>query len=119
MYTIECDHRRRMLTLVLKGFWSADEARAFVRDEQQAVRRLGPPAGTHLTLADVREFAIQTQEVSTIIRDLVMNGAATSKRIALVVGGEGLARMQSRRIAEREDMQSFTCVKDAEAWLES
>jgi hypothetical protein len=116
MYTIDSDPPHRLLRLVLSGFWTEEEARAFARDQQAAVRRLGPPFGTHLTLADLRSFALQTHEVSEVIRQLVINAAATSKRIAMV-GGEGLARMQFKRITARDDARMFDTVEEAEAWL--
>ena len=118
MYTIAADRERRLLRLELTGFWSSDEASAFARDQQLAVRRLGPPFGTHLTLADVSNWDIQSQDVSAIIRDLVLNAASTSKRIALV-GSRGLARMQFKRIVDREGMRVFMSSLDAEAWLTS
>lgn len=114
MYTVSADPPRRLIRLTLTGFWTVEEATAFAHDQQAAVRELGPPFGTHLTLADVRDFAIQTQEVSAVIRDLVVNAAATSKRIALV-GGEGLARIQVRRITERDAVQRFETIEEAEA----
>ncbi|RYY10607.1 MAG: hypothetical protein EON55_15975 [Alphaproteobacteria bacterium] len=116
VYTIEADPSRKLLRLTLAGFWSASEAVAFAREQQAAVKKLGPPYGTHLTLADVRNFAVQTQEVTAVIRDLVLHATATSKRIALV-GGEGLARIQFTRITQRQDVRRFATMEDADFWL--
>ena len=118
MYSIVSDKPRRLLTLELTGFWDIDEANAFARDQQRAVRAFGPPFGTHLTLADVSGWPIQSQSVSAIIRDLVVNAGATSKRIALV-GGDGLVRMQLKRVVERDGMRMFSSCREAEAWLVS
>ncbi len=116
MYSIASDPRHRMIRLVLAGFWDVDEARAFATEQQAEVRKFGPPNASHLTLADVRDFAVQTQEVSAILRELVRNAASTSKRLA-VVGGEGLVRIQVKRITDRDEMQLFATVTDAESWL--
>lgn len=116
MYTIEIEPERRLVRVVLAGFWSVEEANAFAAEQQAAVRTLGPPYGSHLTLADVRDFAVQKQEVSAAIRDLVLNAAATSSRIA-VVGGSGLALLQFRRITQREGARQFDDLDEAERWL--
>lgn len=116
MYTIDSDPHLRLIRLVLSGFWGADEAHAFAREQQAEVRKLGPPYGSHLTLADVGNLSVQSQTVSATLRELVVHATFVSRRLALI-GGEGLALIQVKRIANRSEMRLFTSSVDAEQWL--
>ena len=116
MYRIEVDARRHLLRLTLEGFWDADTVRAFARDEQAAVARLRCARGEHLVLADLSGFTIQSQEVVAMCKAFIDNATNASKRLALVAG-DGLARIQYKRVMGRAQMQMFTTIAEAEAWL--
>jgi hypothetical protein len=115
-YTIEADATNRLLTLSLVGFWSAEVAEAFARDQQIAARRLSVRPHQHLTLADLSRFSLQPQVVVGICRALIADAALPSRKLA-VVAGEGLARIQIKRILVRERMEVFSDRASAMAWL--
>jgi hypothetical protein len=121
MFEIETSRAERIITLRMSGGFTVDEARVCAAAKEAAVHRLGPPYETHSTLLDVRDFRIQPQEIFAVFTDFVAMTKHKSRKIA-IVGGEGSARMQFRRVAERQPlrdgMRFFTAVRDARAWLE-
>jgi len=116
MYTIALDHAHGLLRLKLSGFWTADTVRAFAADQQAAVAKLGCANGNHIVLVDLSGFVIQTQEVVAMCKAFIDGAANPSRRLALV-RGEGLARIQSKRVLGRPDMAIFGSIAEAEHWL--
>ncbi len=116
MYTFEPDRPRGLLRIALSGFWSAETARDFAVDQQAAVAALGCANGQHVVLVDLSAFKIQSQEVVKLCKAFIEGATNSSRRLALV-GGEGLARIQSKRVLGRDEMRIFDSVRDAERWL--
>jgi hypothetical protein len=73
-----------------------------------------------MTLVDVRGLRLQPQEIYAIYTNFVATTKHKSRKVA-IVGGEGTARMQFRRVAERaplrDDMRLFTVMAEARDWL--
>lgn len=122
MFEIETSRADRIITLRMSGTFTVDEACACAVAKEAAVQALGPPYNAHSTLLDIRDFRIQPQEIFAIFTNFVAMTKHKSRKIA-IVGGEGTARMQFRRVAEREplrdDMRFFTALRDAHAWLQA
>jgi len=121
MFEIDINHADRIITLRLSGALTMEGARACQADKKAAVDSLGPPYDYHSTLLDVRDFRVQSQDIFAIFTDFVTKTEHKSRKIA-IVGGAGSARMQFRRVAEREplrdDMRFFTAVSEARDWME-
>ena len=100
--------------------FTIDGARACAAAKEAAVDSLGAPYDAHSTLVDVRDFRVQPQEIFAIFTNFVATTKHKSRKIA-IVGAEGTARMQFRRVAEREPlrdgMRFFTDVREARDWL--
>jgi hypothetical protein len=116
MYTIEPDHENCLLHLRLQGFWTAEIARSFAIAQQEAAGALACPPGAHLSLADLTEFKIQSQETVAICAKLIASAGNRSRRLA-IVAGTGLARIQIKRVLLRDEMQVFDDVSSARRWL--
>ena len=120
MYEIETNPADRLICIRMIGGFTLDEARECAAAKEAAVQELGPPFDAHSSLVDVRDLRIQTQDVFAIFTSFVAKTKHKSRKIA-IVGGEGTARMQFRRVAEREplrdDMRFFTAVDEARGWL--
>ncbi|RYD59866.1 MAG: hypothetical protein EOP60_01090 [Sphingomonadales bacterium] len=116
MYAFELDQPRGLLRIKLIGFWNLETASAFAIDQQVAVASLGCGKNMHVVLADLSDFKIQSQEVVNACKAFI-DGARNSARRLALVGGEGLARIQSKRVLGREEMRMFSNVRDAEEWL--
>lgn len=120
MFEVETNHSERMIFLRLEGVLSIDEAHACAAAKEAAVESLGPPYDDHSTLLDIRDLRLQPQEIFAIFTNFVATTKHKSRKIA-IVGGEGTARMQFRRVAERaplrDDMRFFTEAGEARSWL--
>jgi hypothetical protein len=121
MFEIETSHADRIISLRMIGGFTMEGARACAAAKEAAVDSLGPPYDDHSSLVDVRDLRVQPQDIFAIFTNFVAMTRHKSRRIA-IVGGEGTARMQFRRVAEREplrnDMRFFTAVREARDWLE-
>lgn len=120
MFEVEIDYAARIISVRMSGVLSIDQAHACARAKEAAVHDLGLPYDAHSTLVDVRGLRLQTQEVFAIFTNFVATTKHKSRKIA-VVAGEGTARMQFRRVAERaplrDDLRFFTLVDEACDWL--
>ena len=120
MFEVETNHSERMIFLRLEGVLSIEEAHACAAAKEAAVESLGPPYDNHSTLLDIRDLRLQPQEIFAIFTNFVATTRYKSRKIA-IVGGEGTARMQFRRVAERaplrDDMRFFTDAGEARSWL--
>lgn len=59
-YTIQVDAARRIVSVALIGFWDQLDVQAFAIDQQAAVRSLQCRPGTHLVIADLSDFKLQS-----------------------------------------------------------
>lgn len=115
-YLIDVDQRHCLVRMHLAGFFTAADVEGFTRDQQAAYARLGERVGRHLTLVDVSECKIQTQDVVEAFRRLLTDPARMSRRIAFVTGSSP-ARMQIRRLIARDSAKFFEATSAAEHWL--
>ena len=120
MFDYDINNADRMIFLRMGGVMSVEEAHACAAAKEAAVASLGPPYDDHCTLVDIRDLRLQAQEIFAIFTNFVATTKHKSRKIA-IVGGEGTARMQFRRVAERaplrDGMRFFTTVDEAHAWL--
>lgn len=116
MYSIAIDAGRKLVRAKLAGFLSAEEAQAFARDEQAAIRDAGWASGEYLVLVDTSECTLQLQEVVAHLKALVTTSEFRARRVALV-NGQSSFRMQGRRILDRENAVICETTEEAEAWL--
>jgi hypothetical protein len=120
MFEVKTNHSKRLIHLRMSGVLAIDEAHACAAAKEAAVESLGPPY-VHSTLVDIRGLRLQPQEIFAIFTNFVTTTKHKSRKIA-IVAGEGTARMQFRRVAERAplraDMRIFTGADEARAWLE-
>jgi hypothetical protein len=120
MFEIHANPLDRTIFVRMSGVLSIDEAHACAAAKEAAVVSLGPPYDAHSTLVDVRDLRLQPQEVFAIFTNFVATTEHKSRKIA-IVAGEGTARMQFRRVAERaplrDDMRFFIAEDEARDWL--
>ena len=121
MFEIETSHADRIICVRMIGGFTIEGARACAAAKEAAVNDLGPPYDDHSSLVDVRKLRVQSRDIFAIFTNFVAMTRHKSRKIA-IVGGEGTARMQFRRVAEREplrdNMRFFTAVREARDWLE-
>ena len=120
MFEIETNQADRIIFIRMSGVFAVDEAHACAAAKEAAVDSLGPPYDDHSSLVDIRDLRLQPQEIFAVFTNFVATTKHKSRRIA-IVGGEGTARMQFRRVAERaplrDHMRFFTDTDEARDWL--
>ena len=116
-FDISIDPARKLMTIVVAGFFDTADVERLAAARAAAMRRLNSAAHDHVTLVDVSDARIQAQEVVRAFVQLIGNPAFVSRRIAFVCQGS-LARMQVRRmLADADHAQMFDDRASAEAWL--
>ena len=122
MFEIETSSADRIIVLRMSGGFTIEDARQCAAAKEAAVESLGPPFQSHTTLVDVRDFRIQPQEIFAIFTNFVATTRHKARKIA-IVGGEGTARMQFRRVSQRaplrDNMRFFTALGEARDWLQA
>ena len=120
MFEIETNRADRIIFIRMAGVFSVEGALACAAAKEAAVDSLGPPYDDHSSLVDIRDLRVQPQEIFAVFTNFVATTKHKSRKIA-IVGGEGTARMQFRRVAEsapmRADMRFFTDGDEARDWL--
>ncbi|RYF18272.1 MAG: STAS/SEC14 domain-containing protein [Oxalobacteraceae bacterium] len=116
-FTITADPSLDLVTIIIGGFFRQPDIDAFeqARNVAHSELRCGP--NEHLTLVDMREMLIQSQEAIVGFQRVLNNHTTRSKRIAIVTS-KTLARMQVERAAERRDVHFFNGEPaEARQWL--
>lgn len=116
-FLITADPALNLVTINIGGFFAQPDIDAFEQERDVAHRKLRCGPNQHLTLVDMREMLIQSQDAIVGFQRVLNNPAKASKRIAIVVS-QTLARMQVERAAERRDVKYFTSEpEEARKWL--
>ena len=116
-FTIELEPARDLVRIRLSGFFSVDDVGRFQAELLLAHRRLGcGRRGGPLTINDISDMAIQSQDVVARWAAFLADPAHRSRRLAFVVGST-LARMQLQRTIGSRDAKVFTASDEAELWL--
>lgn len=116
-FEIVANPKLDLVTITIGGFFAQPDIDAFEQARDVAHRELRCGPNEHLTLVDMREMLIQSQETIAGFQRVLNNHTTKSKRIAIVTS-QTLARMQVERAAERRDVQYFTGEPaEARKWL--
>jgi hypothetical protein len=115
-FAICADDRRDALLITMSGFFRPSDVEAFTQDLRAARSRLSCLANQHLTLCDVRQMKIQSQEIVAAFAQVVGASGLRSRKLAFVTGSS-LARLQAKRLTDREGVRFFSDPNEAEHWL--
>ncbi len=115
-YRIACEPERDLVRITMSGFFSVEQVQEFATARAEHYAQLRCPPNQHLTLCDASQMRIQTQEVVAAFARVVQIPEFRSRKLAIIVGSS-LARIQTQRVSEREGVQLFRSVSDAEEWL--
>lgn len=115
-FGITVEHDICLVRLTMGGFFD-QETIVRMRDElMSVVASLPCPRNEHVTLCDIREMKIQSQERVADFTRLVGSEEIRSRRLAFVTGAS-LARLQARRLTNREGVSFFSDPSEALMWL--
>ena len=116
-FSITVDPARDLVRIRMSGFFSAEDIQRFLDARREAHAQLTCSPNQHLTLNDVRDMKIQSQEMVEAFRSMLASDSAfRSRRLAFVVSPT-LARTQLVRAVDRRDARCFEDPWAAEAWL--
>ena len=115
-FTVDAEPMRDLIRIRMSGFFTQSDILAFLAARRDAHARLRCPANQHLTLNDLRDMKIQSQEMVDAFRAVLADPLYRSRRLAFVVGPT-LARTQLMRAAIGRDVRCFDDIWTAEAWL--
>ena len=100
----------------LGGFFATGDVARFVAARDLAHRQLRCAPNQHLTLVDMRQMQIQSQDAVAEFQKVLASPATASKRIAFVIAAS-LSRLQLQRAARGRETFLFKTPEEAEAWL--
>lgn len=100
----------------MSGLFTHRDIAAFLEARARAHDELASAPNQHLTLNDLRDMKIQSQEVVAAFREMLAAPAFHSRRLAFVAGPT-LARSQLMRALDGREARCFDDVDEAEAWL--
>ena len=115
MFNITTEPKRWLVRLKFSGQLTLQDVGEFYRQEEAAIKAMGCPLGFHLVIIDATECPLQLQEIVTAFQG-TMASPRRAKRVAVVTGAS-LARMQARRLLQRDEVAMFDTIADAEEWL--
>ncbi|MBX3565699.1 MAG: STAS/SEC14 domain-containing protein [Sphingomonas sp.] len=115
-FSVEADPSRDLIRIRMAGFFTQADILAFLAARRDAHARLHCGANQHLTLNDVRDMKIQSQEMVDAFRAVLADPLYRSRRLAFVIGPT-LARTQLQRALDARNARCFEDVWAAEAWL--
>lgn len=115
-FSFDVDPSRQLVRIRMAGFFGPDEIARFLAVRLAAYDKLTCAPNQHLTLTDIREMKIQSQEAVVAFAKMLADPRFHSRRHAIVVAST-LARMQVMRAVGERPQPYFQTVEEAEAWL--
>lgn len=105
---------QNMVRIKMGGFFGQQDVQGFAATYRDALSNLQAPG--HLTLVDITAMKIQAQDIVGGFAALLASPDIRSRKLAFVCSSS-LARLQAQRLTDREGVEFFDRVDDAEAWL--
>lgn len=115
-FSFQVDPSRNLVRIRMGGFFTLDDIEAFLAARHEAHQQLTCARNAHVTLNDIRDMKIQSQEIVDAFRAMLASPDYRSRRLAFVVSPT-LARTQVMRALDRREAQCFEDMWRAEAWL--
>ena len=115
-FSIRVEPDRDLVRIWMSGFFGEADVADFLAARREAHRALRCPLNAHVTLNDISEMKIQSQDIVAAFQQTLSEPEYRSRRLAFVVGTT-LARGQLMRACAGRDARCFDDVADAEAWL--
>lgn len=117
MFEITADHERRLLRIVMHGFWDTEIMTAYSKAVREKLGELRRTVGCGYILINMVDYPIQSKEVAeghaANLRIVKGRGEA---RVALVMQS-ALSKLQAARVAFDTGHSTFHSDAEALAWL--
>lgn len=121
-YRIKTDPPRNQLRLTFSGHMNVALLDAFEKEFEAALALMAEGnerPDRYLVLVDLRQQQVQQQDVVARFQAIVARFKPSLRRIAVVMSGSVLHKMQAQRIGGMENHAIFCSEEDALNWLVS
>lgn len=115
-FSFDVEPERDLVRISMGGFFRPDDIADFVEARRVAHQALRCAPNAHLTINDLREMSIQSQDMVDAFQEMLAAPEYRSRRLAFVVGYT-LARAQAIRALESRHARWFDDPVKAEVWL--
>ena len=115
-YQIDVEPKRNLVKIRMAGFFTERDIEGFLAARRLAHAKLRCGPNEHVTVNDIRDMKIQSQEIVEAFRTMLAEPEYRSRRLAFVVSPT-LARTQVIRAIAGRDARCFEDSWAAEAWL--
>jgi hypothetical protein len=115
-FSFEVDAERSLVRIRMIGFFRQADIADFLEARRVAHEKLRCAPNDHVTINDIREMSIQSQDIVDAFQEMLAASEYRSRRLALVVGYT-LARAQAVRALETRSARWFEDPEQAEAWV--
>jgi hypothetical protein len=116
-FEFNLDGKRRLLTVTIRGFWDVQIYRAYdaqLRAELSGLKRLPAPRAC---LVDARDFAIQSMEVASLMRDGVAERLSLYPERTARLVSRAISHTQAARMTNEVGHRVFDTIEPAVDWL--
>ena len=113
-YSITPDKSRNLARVKMAGFFTERDVQEFAATYRQVLTYLKAPG--HLTLVDITQMSIQSQDIVGAFAALLASPDVRSSKLAFITSSS-LSRLQAQRLTDREGVEFFDRMDSAEDWL--
>ncbi|MFZ5705167.1 MAG: hypothetical protein ACOY5R_07860 [Pseudomonadota bacterium] len=115
-FVVDVEKDLKLIRLTMGGFFESATIVEMRAQLIEAIATLACKPNDHLTLCDIRDMDIQSQERVGEFAKLVGSDDVRSRRLAFVTA-RSLARLQAKRLTSREGVEFFAGTSEAFDWL--
>jgi hypothetical protein len=115
-FTVRAEPSRDLIRIKMTGFFTPSDIQAFYDARAAEHARLTCGPNQHVTLNDLTEMKVQSQDVVAAFQNLLADSVYRSRKLAFVVD-RTLARSQLMRALNGRTAKCFENRAEAERWL--
>ncbi|WP_340264738.1 hypothetical protein [Sphingobium mellinum] len=108
MFSFSYDAGRVLLTVVQQGYWTIDEFRDYERQFYVHHRTILQTRKSYRTIADCRDYPVQSPEVSVAFEALFQVLMAENKGPYAIIIASALNKIQARRVIPYSHVELFS-----------
>ena len=117
MFSFSYDPGRILLTVVQRGYWSMPVFRDFEREFLSNHGRIRLTRKHYRVLSDCRDYPVQSTEVGEAFGELFGKLMAENGAHYAIIAASTLNKIQAKRAIPQANVQVFSDVDEAMAWL--
>lgn len=116
-FEFDLDREKRLLTVVMHGFWNAQTCCAYDAQMRAQLAALGRLPAPRACLVDARDFAIQSKEVADLLQDGVAKRLSLYPERTVRLVSRAISRGQAARMTNDPSHRVYDSIDEALGWL--